>query len=161
MNVLILLSDAFSPINFPPCPSRTTFSKPSRSDCRIMFLNTWVDMTIVKWNFYNRYHFNPNSITLLFLWNLVTDNYLLADLHENKLPVAFVVMATFWTFEVSLLDPVFLAFLCIFQWEHLGPVHQEHIRKTSPFFHTIWLQKVSLNWKIDIMTWHNQSLRHQ
>ena len=137
MNVLILLSDAFSPINFPPCPSRTTFSKPSRSDCRIMFLKTWVDMTIVKGNWYNYYLLHPNNI-IIILWFYVTEKYLLADSHENKLPAAFVVMATFWTFEVSLLGPVSLAFLCIFQWGHLDPVHQEHIRKTSPFFHTIW-----------------------
>ena len=60
----------------------------------------------------------------------------MADLHENKLLVAFVERVTFWTFEAFLLDLSFLAFLCIVQSKHSDLAHQEHIHKTLPFFHT-------------------------
>ena len=139
MKVLILLSDAFSPINFPPWPSSTTFSNPSRSDCRIIFLKTWVDITKIQFiTYYEKSQFSIKLFlywnVMLLIWSIIT--YLLADLHENKLLVAFVERVTFWTFEAFLLDLSFLAFLCIVQSEHSDLVHQEHIHKILPFFHT-------------------------
>ena len=106
MNVLILLSDAFSPINFPPCPSRTTFSKPSRSDCRIMFLNTWVDMTIVKINWYNYYHLNPYCQTLLF------DEYWLRIITfwRTRMRISFLLHLLWWQHFELLRFPFWIPF---------------------------------------------------